>query len=126
MASGIDGAAQLRKMDRDFKKEILHLPELLRIVIYEPFQWFSSESRQRIYEQHHNLINFSCEKLNELNALPEVAAAVHAINARWVDGYRNWSERKDTSTEAAYLAIEQHLADEATQTSGEECDWEVE
>ena len=106
MASGIDVAAQLRKMDRAFKKEILHLPNLLRILIYEPFQ---SESRQRIYEQHDNLINFSQEKLNELNALPEVAAAVHAISARWVDGYRNWSERKDTATEAAYLAIESNL-----------------
>ena len=110
MASGIDGAARLRKMEKEFRQETMHMPEALRILVHAESQ---SEAMARVTSMHRNLINFPQEKLIELAALPEVAAAVISIRSRWIDGYHNWLDRREAAVEAAFSKIEM-VVDEGT------------
>ena len=103
MASGIDGAARLRKMEKEFLQETMHMSEALRILVHTESQ---SEAKERVTAAHRNLINFPQEKLAELAALPEVSAAVICIRSRWIDGYHNWLDRLEAAIEAAFSAIE--------------------
>ena len=101
-------ATQLRKMEKEFRQETMHMPDALRILLHIESQ---SDARERVTSTHRNLIDLPREKLIELAALPEVAVAVACSRARWIDGYHNWLARREAAVEAAFLEIEKSIKD---------------